>query len=167
MLKNQILGVKSKQEATVIASLAMQEKDIYTMLVANCTTVDLKLAQKSAWVISAMFDMQSTYFKFEVNMLWQLLFKNLPSGVERSLIRIVSRFDVPEEFESAAFDMCMDRLTNANTAIANRAMAFDIAFKLTNKYPELKQELALVIPLLSKLASPGLLVKVKRFEKST
>jgi hypothetical protein len=56
----------------------------------------------------------------------------------------------------------MDRLTNAKTAIANRAMAFDIAFKLTKKYPELKQELALVIPLLSKLASPGLLVKVRR-----
>lgn len=162
MLKNQILSVKSKQEATAIALRALQEKSIYNVLISNCTSTDLKLARKSAWVISAMFDLQSTYFKSEVNMLWQLLFQNLPSGVERSLIRIVSKFNVPEEFESPAFDLCMDRLTNANTAIANRAMAFDIAFKLTNKYAELKQELTLVIPLLNKLASPGLLVKVRR-----
>jgi hypothetical protein len=81
MLNNQILSVKSKQEATAIASLAVQEKDIYNMLVTNCTSIDLKLAQKSAWVISAMFDMQTTYFKSEINMLWQLLFKNLASSV--------------------------------------------------------------------------------------
>lgn len=162
MLNNQILAIKSKNSATEIAKLALTNDDTFKVLINNCESDNVKLAQKSAWVISAMFDYNPSYFNNQLNNLWSLILKQLPGSVERSLIRIVSKFDIPEAIESKAFDLCMERLTNANTAIANRAMAFDIAYNLCKKYPELKQELALVIPLLSKLASPGLLVKVRK-----
>lgn len=165
MLNQKIITVKSKQAATEIAKMALSDKEIYQTLLINCESSEIKLAQKSAWVISAMFDIDHNFFKPQVKPLWSLLLKNQPSALERSLIRIVSKFEIPEEIESVAFDFCMNRLTDTSTAIANRAMAFDIAYKLATKYPALTQELKLVIPLLTKLASPGLMVKVKRFEK--
>lgn len=165
MLQEQIKRIRGKKAANEIAMLTLRDSSVYKRLLELSEDKDVDIARKAAWVVSAMFDIQKSYFKDQTMRLWELTLSNLPYSVERSLIRICAAFPIPDEIESKAFDFCMQRLINPDTPIANRAFAIDVTLKLVKRYPELAQEVQLLVPILEKLESPGVKVKLKAFNK--
>jgi hypothetical protein len=156
MQDKNIILIKSKQEATFFAKKIRSNTDLFIKLLNNCTNEDIKLARKSAWIISAAFDLNKLFFKSNTEKLWTLILQKLPNSVERSLIRIVSEYEISEEFAGPAFDLCFQRLLNPETAIANRAFSLKIALKIAHTYPEFKQELKTAKPTMLSCANNGL-----------
>lgn len=160
--ESQLLTIKNKSDATTVAQQVMAHSELINEILMACQHTNVDVARKAAWALSALHDLNKQYLKQHLNELYILLFMELPAAVERPIIRIIANYSIPEKQESPVFDYCLKLINHPNTAVANRAFALDLAIRMCKKYPELTHELALSIPLLKKLGSPGLLVKVNK-----
>lgn len=75
--------------------------------------------------------------------------KALPSleskGSLRSLLRMLSRYDIPEKVQGLLIDLCFGYLTSELFPVAVKAHAMLIIYQHVLLYPELKDELVAVL----------------------
>ena len=81
---------------------------------------------------------------------------NQHDAILRSSFRILQHIKIPEHLKAKTFDMAIDFICNEKNAIAIRAFAITTAFNVAKKYPELTEELAMIITPLLEHESPGL-----------
>lgn len=66
-------------------------------------------------------------------------------STQRNMLRAVTCYGVPHKQEGLWIDFCFDILLNPDKAVAVKVHAMEIAFRLTKKYPDLKDELRAVL----------------------
>jgi len=88
------------------------------------------------------------------------LIDNFPNfkhdGLKRHSLRILSRYDIPEEREVEVLELCFRFLNSEKESIAARFFAMEILYKLSEKEKDLKNELIAVLEYLPVQKSAGL-----------
>ncbi len=80
--------------------------------------------------------------------------ENNHTGAIRNTIRIFQELDLPEAYCSAIFDLCIHYTKNATMPHAVRAFSINTLCNICKKYPELKQEVELVLGELKSFPQP-------------
>ncbi len=115
------------------------------------------------WVLSHCSDLDANYIKpYYSKLILNLKNKNLPDGVIRSTLRLFQDNDVPLKHQSFMLDVCYSYIKNPLKAIAIRSFAITVVYQLSKPYPELLNELKMVLLHVSSHPdSPGMNLKIK------
>ncbi|MES2763545.1 MAG: hypothetical protein V4677_15125 [Bacteroidota bacterium] len=104
------------------------------------------LRSRAMWVVGHCSDLDYDSIKpYHVKLIGQLKSKNLHNGVIRNTLRLFQNHSVPKKTESFMLDKCFGYIKSPSEAIAVRAFAMTVAFNTCKPYPELIEELKMLL----------------------
>jgi hypothetical protein len=104
-----------------------------------------KLAERASWVLEKLSErnpgrLNDSLPRFIDNL------KHIPSSsTRRTLSKVLSLHTLPETEEAKVLDICLTMLEDPKEPVGVKANCMSLAFQLLPKYPELKNELFLLI----------------------
>jgi hypothetical protein len=104
------------------------------------------IGSRASWVLSHCHDLDPGIIASKEDQLIGLLKqKGLHHGITRNILRIYQEQPVPEEHSAFMLDTCYAFLKNPSEPIAIRAFSMTVIFNISKTYPELLNELAVVL----------------------
>jgi hypothetical protein len=85
------------------------------------------------------------------------------NGKKRQYLKLISLYPVSESNESFLFDYCLEKLTAEREDVSVRVYAMQILYNISEKEPELKEELLQIIEQeMEYRSTPGILTRGKK-----
>jgi hypothetical protein len=124
---------------------------------------DALLSSRAMWVLTHCSDIDPTCVKpYYASLILNLKNKSLHNGVIRGTLRLFQEQDVPTEHQSFLLDKCYEYVKNPAEAIAIRSFAITVIYQISKSYPELLNELKLLLlHLNTNDTSPGMTSRIK------
>ena len=66
-------------------------------------------------------------------------------SVKRNTVRLLQHVDIPKKFHGEVMDLCFDYISSGEEPVAVKAFSLSTLQNLANQYPEIKQEIKLII----------------------
>lgn len=168
-LKAQLLKEHSKQNANYIAEYIGNNTSLFDELFQLFVGNEYRMAQRSAYVLGIVTDNYPALIKPYVNVLIENLDNDVIEAVKRNTVRTLQSVRIPETQEGRLTEKCFEYLTSNKESIAVKVFSMSILGNMTMKYPDLKNELKLVIEDLMENGTPGIISRggkvLKQLEK--
>ena len=166
-IKDELLAdirVFKAPELAKIILLNHQERSLLELALDK----DHLLSSRAMWVMSHCSDIDYKRVKYyEVKLIENLKNEYLHNGVIRNTLRLFQKHPVPKKQETFVLDKCFEYIKNPSEAIAVRAFAITVVFNISKPYPELLDELLLVLQHMSVTEEgPGIRSRVKNTIKT-
>ena len=138
--------VQSRENALRIASFAASAESDFKELINCFLSDDRRLAQRAAWCVSWSAgkkpEMIQPYLHSLVNQLGRT---DVHDAVIRNSLRILKDADIPEEHHGKILSACFDYIQKRETPVAVKAFSLHILYNFIKIYPDIKNELKLII----------------------
>ena len=109
-------------------------------------TREYRISQRAAWSLSyAAQHKPALIAPYLETLVKQLCRKDVHNSVIRNSLRILQYMDVPEKLHGELMNACFDFIQSPVAPAAFKAFSLTILEKLSKHYPEIKQELQLII----------------------
>ena len=145
-LRSQILYTHSKENTDQIVAWVGKDTERFNELMNLFLNGNSREVQLSAEAISKCILAQQ---KLSNNIIGVLIDKcyngNSHPAIRRNVMRIFQAINIPKKDAEAVMNISFDFLSDKNEAIAVRAFSMGTLLNLTKLFPELKEELKLVI----------------------
>ena len=160
VLRNQLVGRIHTEDVRRIVDCMANDDYVVIVKALYCllSDTDRRVANNAAWALSCS---DGKVIKFLIRYQNQLI--NLLIGTkDKSFARILFSILRRQTFEKSNLrtdflDFCLNEIVNSNQAIAIRAHAIYVSYSLCKAYPELLNELFMMLQMLeSESLSPGL-----------
>lgn len=162
-LQEEILREHSKKQAENIAFWAMEEPHNFIELIELFFSNQKVLTQRAGYALSKCSDVNPKCMEAYLPRFLAFMNHGIHSSVKRNALRVFELTnEIPEELEGELLDNCFKYLQNSHEEIAVKALSLTIAGKLCEKYPDLKNELKLVVEDQIEYSNPSFKVRVKR-----
>lgn len=162
-LTDDIRGFKAPELAQRVLNLQLLEE-----LVECALGKDHLLSSRAMWVLGHCSDIDyDAISKYHDKLIRNLANPGLHNGVIRNTLRLYQQHPVPEKHHSFLLDKCYEYIKDPSEAIAVRAFAMTVVFSISKPYPELLDELKMVLMHPdSHEESPGIRSRVKNILKA-
>ncbi len=116
-----------------------------------CTLLDLTLYEKdpvawrACWVLDGSDEQYPGLASPHISKIVQRLPELTSMGVLRSLLRLLCRYEIPEDDQGLLIDLCFKYMVSEIYPVAVKVHAMMIVYNHVLLYPELKDELITVI----------------------
>lgn len=162
-LKKELESRHSKTLTTAIINFVGNDKARFKALMDLVLGTDYILAQRAAWPISYIAinhpALVKPYYKKLIDKLGD---KSCHSSLARNILRLFEEVEVPEKFQGPLLDHCFAFIRNETIPVAIRAFSITVATRICQPYPELTNELLLLMNELSSLPQkPAIKVRVR------
>ncbi|MDW7690816.1 hypothetical protein R9C00_21340 [Flammeovirgaceae bacterium SG7u.111] len=157
-IKEALLEEHSKEQMLLIAKYIGENEERLAELMEVFLKGEPKVQQRSAWALYTTFEkynLKKLILPYLAEMI-NLLDKPVHDAVVRNTVHIMEVVDIPTELHGEAVDQCFKLLMDNNSPIAIKAFSMTVIYNVSQHFPELKNELKLVIEDLLPYASPGL-----------
>lgn len=145
-LKAEILKEHSKAHALKIAEYATASPDHFKELMECFMSNEYRLAQRAAWSVSWAAGKDPTMVMPYIGELVAALeMTGVHDAVIRNSLRVLEKIEIPETFHGEVMNACFTFIENPKAPVAFKAFSLAILGKLANTYPEIKQDLKLII----------------------
>ena len=164
-LVNNLMGIK---EAEWVVASAIDNPEIFRKLMEYSFSDDKKLAFRASWTVSKVCDKAPELIAPHLVMLVESLKKIDNESVLRSFLRILSMTDMHRfgtKHHGMLADYCFSALRSGFTAIAIKAYAMEVLYRLALIYPELANELAATINMIQGEGSAGIVARGRQILK--
>jgi hypothetical protein len=133
-------------------------KEVYSLIFSG----DQNIAWRAGWIIdNATEDHPELLLPLIPDIISQLIVTE-NSSLKRIFTRMLGRYEIPEELLATTIDRCFELLSGFEP-VAVRANAMQVLFNISQKEPDLKQELAAVLEsLLEEGGSAGLVNRAQK-----
>ena len=116
---------------------------------------DWCLNQRASWPIPLIVErLPELIFPYV-----ERLIKNLenPShnAVVRNTVKLFQDIEIPEKFQGQVVNLCMALLADPKEPVANRVFSMTVIYNISKKWPELQNELRILIESQMESESPG------------
>ena len=136
----------SKRQCDRIVKYIGKDKDRFAELMRLFFKGEYRITQRAAWPLSNIVQLHpgliTPYFK---PLLDNLDKKDLHVAVVRNTIRLLQDVDIPEKYHGRVMSRCFEYVGSPGTPIAVKAFALTVLSNLSVKYPEIRDELKLLI----------------------
>ena len=145
-IREELLKEHSKAQALKIAGYACSSTKNFKELM-NCFIDDeYRVAQRAAWSVSWAAKKQPVLiFPYIKTLVAQLNRKDVHHSVIRNAVRILRDINIPERFHGEVMNSCFNYIEEPATPVAIKAFALTILGNLAKVYPEIKNELRVII----------------------
>lgn len=138
--------VQSKAQAMQIATDAAGSEMVLGELIDCFTSGDTRLTQRAAWSLSWVAQKNPEAIQPYINIIVsQISRPEAHDAVIRNSLRILEDIEIPEQFHGEVLNACFDFIQKKHTAVAIKAFSLHVIFNLSKLYPEIRNELKLVI----------------------
>jgi hypothetical protein len=145
-IKEEILKEHSRENALRIASYACQSKKKFKELMSCFSDKEYRVAQRAAWSVSwAAKKKPEMIIPYIKELVAQFQRKDVHNAVIRNAVRILESIEIPEKFHGQVMSTCFKFIEDPTTPVAVKAFSLTTLFNLSKHYPEIKQELKLII----------------------
>ena len=159
MLRNQLVGrIHVEDVRRIVDCMANDDGDVIMKVLYHLLSdTDRRVANNAAWVLSCS-EVMRFLLRYQ-NQLIDLLIGTKDKSFARILFSILRRQTFEKiNLRTDFLDFCLNEIVNSNQAIAIRAHAIYVSYSLCKAYPELLNELFMMLQMLeSESLSAGLL----------
>lgn len=145
-IRDEILKEHSKKQALKIAAYACTSKKNFKELMKCFMSDEYRLAQRAAysvsWATIQKPEMIEPYIKDLVS---QMQRTDIHEAIPRNSLRILEQIHIPEKYHGEVMNACFGFVEDPSTPIAIKASSLTTLFNLSHQYPEIRQELKLII----------------------
>ena len=160
ILRNQLVGRIHVEDVRRIVDCMTNDDCVVIVKALYCllSDTDRRVANNAAWVLSCSDGKVMRSLLRYQNRLIDLLIGTKDNSFARILFSILRRQSFEKDNLRTDFlDFCLNQIANPNQAIAIRAHAIYVSYSLCKAYPELLNELFMMLQMLeSESLSPGL-----------
>ena len=160
VLRNQLVGrIHTEDVRRIVDCMANDDGDVIMKVLYHLLSdTDRRVANNAAWVLSCSDSKVMRFLLRYQNQLIDLLIGTKDKSFSRILFSILRRQTFEKSNLRTDFlDFCLNEIVNSNQAIAIRAHAIYVSYSLCKAYPELLNELFMMLQMLeSESLSPGL-----------
>jgi hypothetical protein len=168
-LHNHLLNNLSQQFTKLLAVEAANTPDLIPMLIETMYHQKHPLNWRAAWVIDHIQQHNKKLVEPYLPNFAQALQTCQNNSVKRHLLKMLSFGPIQNLEDGNIIDLCFKWLHSPLTPIASRAFCMQIIFRMIKVYPELANELALILPDIIQNGSKGeknkatkILAKIKK-----
>ena len=143
----QLLDEKHSKSTTklIVDEIAAFPKKI-DELITIFLSEDIRMSQRAAWPISYIAEINPLIIEKNLNLFFTKLEQsNVHDACVRNLFRALQYINIPENMEGLIVTKAFDNLNNNKSAIAVKIFCMSILDELSNKYPDIKNELKVSI----------------------
>lgn len=145
-IRQQLQESSSGESAILMCNHILTRPVLMDELVKVYLEGPMRMTQRAAGVICSCAEKDpSLVLPHLAAMVRQLKEPEVSDAAKRNTLRILQLIDIPEELEGDLTDLCFKYLESAKEAVAIKAFAMTILFRLSGKYPELRHELRILI----------------------
>ncbi len=143
LLKEKIhLKVHALQITQYACSSQKRFKELMDCFLCN----EYRVAQRAAWSVSwAAKSKPALIVPYIKDLVEQLGRTDVHPAVIRNSVRILEDIDLPKKYHAAVMNACFAFIENPSTPVAIKAFSLTTLYNLSAYYPEIKQELKLII----------------------
>ncbi len=140
-ITNEFLYLK-KEEAGSIIGL---DQERFNAILNLAFSREMPVCWRSAWLMDYLSELHPWLAEKHIEKIWSEMPAGHPDGVTRSCLRLLCRYDIPEECQGIAADLCLSWLEQAAVPVAIKAYSMELLLKLVGLYPELANEFIAII----------------------
>jgi hypothetical protein len=158
----------SKTLTTAIVNYIGDDKARFKELMNVFMKDEYKLAQRAAWPLSYVCIAEPTLVKpYFGQLIKKLKEPGHHPAISRNILRMFQEIDIPEKYQAELIDECLRIIQNPSLPGAIVAFAITTAAKLCSPFPELRNELLLVLNQLNSYPQTAAIkVRVKKAIKA-
>lgn len=145
-LKDQLLKDHTKKNCDEIVDWVGGDVKRFKQLFQFFLLNDHRLSQRASWPVSYSVRAHPLLILPHLhNLLQKMKSPGVHNAIKRNSVRLLQDIEIPEEYEGEIIELCFLFLLNQKEAIAIKAFSISVLAKLTLKYPELSNELCVII----------------------
>ncbi len=135
-----------KERALKISAYASSSPEYFKELMQCFLSNEYRLAQRAAWSVSWSAKNNPALIKpYIKDIVAQLSRNDVHDAVIRNSVRILQQIQIPKSLHGEVMNNCFDFIASPLTPVAVKAFSLTTLFNLSKFYPEIKNELKLLI----------------------
>ena len=162
-IREAILEVHSKAQATKIADFVGEDSQRFAELM-NCMLGPVyRLSQRAAWPVGLCIERHPDLIKpYWRKLAQQLEREDAHVAVRRNVARLLQFVEIPKRYQGRIFDACYNLLADPNETVAVRVFSMTVAARIAKNEPELMEELRIIATKYPQAATAGFRVRARR-----
>jgi hypothetical protein len=162
-IREALLEVHSKAQATKIADHVGNDTERFAELMKQLLGPVYRLSQRAAWPVSYCIERHPEFITpyFGV-LIKQLEREDSHVAVKRNVARLLQFVEIPKRYQGRVFEACYNLLADPAEPVAVRVFSMTVAAKLAKGQPELLDELRLVANKYPQAATAGFRCRARR-----
>ncbi|MEM7658925.1 MAG: hypothetical protein AAF399_22570 [Bacteroidota bacterium] len=165
-LKDALIHDRSKANMQAISAWIGQEEDRFAQLWELVRTGADPMPQRASWAMSHCYSLHPTVVHAFIPEMAAFLFETKIESVQRNIVRILSKGPLDGiENDGNLYELCLGWLRSEKTAIAIRIWSMDVAARIAEPYPELREEVRYHIETILPHGSAGFKSRSKKILK--
>lgn len=145
-LRDKILQEHSKAHSLSIAGWIGNSPARMDQLIQLFLHDEYRVVQRAAWIMSLVAQQHPALLKPHLhNMVHRMGDEGIPVAVKRNVVRVLQYMEVPEDLQGPVMDYCFRFLEDPQETVAVRAFSMTVLAGLAKQYPDIKQEIILLI----------------------
>ena len=145
-LRSEILAEHSKAQTNKIIEWVGNSQQCFDELINLFLGDEYRITQRAGWPLSYIAIAHPQLVKKHLPVLVKTLRKeNLHNAVKRNIVRFLQEIPIPEKLQGDVMDCCFRFISDPVEAVAVKAFSLTILEKLAKDYPEIKNELKIII----------------------
>lgn len=163
-LRNEILKENSKEQTFRMSEWVGNKPDRVAALMDLFLHDEYRVVQRAAWILSYVAEKHPAVVQPHLEkMVNRMGDAGIPVAVKRNVVRVLQFMPIPENLQGPVMDYCFRFLEDPKETIAVRAFSMTVLANLAQQYPEIKNEIILLIEdQLREGASPGIRSRGKK-----
>ena len=163
-LRDMILAEHSKKQTQAIVEWVGNSQDRFDTLFDLFLIDEYRIVQRAAWPMSYCVIKHPELIKKHFRNLTDNLYNvQLPDAVKRNTVRLLQFVQIPEIFQGEIMKLCFDYISSSTEAPAVKAFSLTILQNLAHAYPEIKEEVRIIIEDRWNVETPAFKSRAKRF----
>ncbi|PTB95968.1 hypothetical protein C9994_09445 [Marivirga lumbricoides] len=154
-----------KPEAVELTQKVANDEILFSQLMTAFLASNMRVTQRAAWIISHCAEIKPELLLGYLKPMLQNLYNKPTDAVKRNTLRVFQFVELPEDCHEMAVDKCFQYLENRKEAVAIQVFAMSVIAKLIPYYPELKNDLQLILEDRLPTASAGYKSRAKKVLK--
>lgn len=162
-IREALLEVHSKAQATKIANYVGDDPKRFAELMKYMLGPVYRLSQRAAWPVSYCIERHPKLITpYWGRLAQQLEREDAHVAVRRNVARLLQFVDIPKRYEGRVFDACYNLLADPNETVAVRVFSMTVAAEIAKNESELMNELRMIATKYPQAATAGFRSRTRR-----
>jgi len=145
-IKTALLKEHSKKQCAAIVKFIGNDQKKFDELFDLFLHDEYRVVQRAGWPISYCVEKYPDLIKKHfTKLLKNLDKKGIHDAVKRNTVRLLQYVEIPEKFHGQVMDLCFRYISSPSEAVAIKAFSITVLQNLAKQYPEIVNELKLII----------------------
>lgn len=140
-LTTSVLSLKKEEIGTIIGPDPKKFGDLVNLSFSR----EMPVCWRATWIMDHMSELHPWLAEPYIEKIWAEIPKHHPDGVTRSALRLLARYEIPENYQGIAADLCLSWLEKEAVPVAIKAYSMEMLLKIATTYPEFTNEFITVI----------------------